>query len=470
MMLRLVSLAVALAATLPLMAKSPNVVIIYVDDMGYGDLGCYGAKDWKTPRLDALAKEGIRFTDFYVAQPVCSASRAALLTGCYPNRVGIGGALGPGAKIGINAEETTLAEVFKSKGYCTAAVGKWHLGHREEFLPTRHGFDSWLGLPYSNDMWPHHPSAKAGAYPPLPLFDDEKVIVASVDAAVQETLTSRYTERAVKFIADVGKKPFFLYVAYSMPHVPLFTTPEFRGKTRCLYGDIAQDIDTRVGQILDTLKEHKLSDDTLVIFASDNGPWLTYGDHAGTSGGLREGKGTVWEGGVRVPCVMRWPGVIPPGSVCREPAMTIDLLPTLAKVIGAELPQAKIDGLDIAPLIRAEASAKSPHSAFAFYYRDNQLQAIRSGQWKLLLPHTYLSVAGQQPGRNGKPGRSVSRKIDKPELYDLSTDVAESTDVAAKHPEVLRELLQQVEAYREDLGDSLTKRAGVNRRLPGRVP
>lgn len=452
-------------------AATPNVVIVFTDDQGYGDLGCFGAKGFATPNIDRLAKEGVRFTDFHVAQPVCSASRAALLTGCYSNRIGIHGALGPGARHGISDKELTLAELCKSKGYATGMAGKWHLGHHPQFLPTRHGFDSYLGLPYSNDMWPNHPEAKAGTYPPLPLFDNEKVINPNVSAAEQAQLTTQYTERAVKFIAENKSKPFFLYVAHSMPHVPLYVSDKFKGKSQQgTYGDVIMEIDWSVGRIAKALDEHKLTDTTLVIFTCDNGPWLSYGNHGGTSGPLREGKGTVWEGGVRVPFVARWPGTIPAGSVCTEPAMTIDVLPTIAKIIGAELPKHPIDGKDIGPLLRSEPGAKCPHEAYFHYYAQNELQAVRSGQWKLMLPHTYRTMQGQAPGKDGTPGKYRQMKIETPELYDLTADVGETKNVAADHPDVVKRLLGYAETARDDLGDSRTKRAGKGLREPGRVP
>jgi arylsulfatase A len=467
--------ALALAPVAPLRAadtpRLPNVVIVFTDDQGYGDLGCYGAKGFETPNIDRLAKEGVRFTDFHVSQPVCSASRCSLLTGCYANRLGIHGALGPNARHGIHADETTIAEVCKSKGYATGMVGKWHLGHHPQFLPTRHGFDSYLGLPYSNDMWPHHPEAKKGSYPNLPLIDGEKVINDDVTPEDQAKLTTMYTERAVKFIADNKAKPFFLYVAHSMPHVPLYVNDKFKGKSKAgLYGDVIMEIDWSVGEILKALDDAKVADNTLVIFTCDNGPWLSYGNHAGSSGGLREGKGTVWEGGVREPLVARWPGKIPAGSVCREPAMTIDILPTVAKIVGAELPKLKIDGLDIGPLLRGEPDAKCPHEAYFHYYNTGELQAVRSGKWKLMLPHTYRTMEGQPEGKDGKPGKYKQVKIEKPELYDLAADVAESKDVAATNPEVVKKLLALANAARDDLGDSLTKKVGKNVREPGRLP
>ncbi|AMV29587.1 Arylsulfatase [Gemmata sp. SH-PL17] len=466
------ALAALLFLTAPLRAAdTPNIVLVFTDDQGYGDVGCFGAKDFVTPNIDKLAKQGTKFTDFHVSQPVCSASRASLLTGCYANRLGIHGALGPNARHGIHANETTLAEVCKSRGYATGMVGKWHLGHHPQFLPTKHGFDSYFGLPYSNDMWPEHPEAKKGTYPPLPLIENEKIVDPNVTAAVQSQLTQRYTKHALDFITAHKSEPFFLYVAHSMPHVPLFASEAFRGKSKQgLYGDVIQEIDWSVGQILSALDEHKLADNTLVIFTCDNGPWLSYGNHAGAAGQLREGKGTVWEGGVRVPFVARWPGKIPAGSVCREPAMTIDVLPTVAKIIGADLPKTKIDGKDIGPLLRGEPNAKSPQEAYFHYYNTNELQAVRSGKWKLILPHTYRTMAGQPQGKDGTPGKYKQVKIEAPELYDLDADTGESQNVADANPDIVKRLLAFAESAREDLGDSLTKRVGKNTREPGRVP
>ena len=458
-----------LAATMA-PSSPPNVVIVFTDDQGYGDLGCFGAKGFSTPNVDRLAKDGIRFTDFHVSQPVCSASRCSILTGCYANRLGIHGALGPNARHGLHADETTIAEVLKPKGYATGIVGKWHLGHHPQFLPRRQGFDSYFGLPYSNDMWPHHPEAKAG-YPKLPLFENDTIVDDDVTAADQATLTARYTERAVRFIQANKAKPFFLYVAHSMPHVPLFPGEKFKGSSKQgTYGDVIQEIDWSVGEILKTLDEHDLAKNTLVIFTTDNGPWLSYGNHAGSAGALREGKGTVWEGGVRVPFVARWPGVVPAGAVCREPAMTIDLLPTIAKFAGAELPKAKIDGMDIGALLKNEPNAKSPQEAYWHYYGTGELQAVRSGKWKLMLPHTYRTMADQKDGADGTPGRYRQVKLTEPELYDLDTDVNESKNVAAANPEVMKRMLALAERARDDLGDSLTKRVGKGIREPGRLP
>lgn len=449
----------------------PNIVLIVTDDQGYGDVGCYGATGFKTPNLDRLAKEGIRFTDFHVSQPVCSASRASLLTGCYANRIGIHGALGPNARHGIHADETTLAELCKKRGYATGMVGKWHLGHHPQFLPTRHGFDSYFGLPYSNDMWPYHPEVKKGTYPNLPLFSNETILDSEITPEDQARLTTQYTERAVQFIVANKAKPFFLYLAHSMPHVPLFVSQRHHGKSaQGLYGDVMEELDWSVGEILKALEEHKLVENTLVMFTSDNGPWLSYGNHAGSAGGLREGKGTVWEGGVRVPFIARWPRQIPAGSVCREPTMTIDILPTVAKILGEPLPKHPIDGKDIGPLLRAEPGAKSPQEAYFHYYQVGELQAVRSGRWKLMLPHTYRTMQGQPPGKDGTPGRYRQVTIERPQLYDLVADPNETHDVAAANPEVVQRLLKLAELARQELGDSLTQRTGTGVREPGRLP
>ena len=443
-------------------ARPPNVVIVFTDDLGYADVGCFGAKGYETPNIDRLAKEGVRFTDFYVAQAVCSASRTALLTGCYPNRLGILGALGPASTNGISDDETTLAEVFKSRGYATAIYGKWHLGHHPRFLPTRHGFDEYFGLPYSNDMWPKHPTAK---FPDLPLIENEKTIERNPD---QKQLTTWYADHATRFIEKNRDQPFFLYVAHSMPHVPLHVSDKFAGKSKMgLFADVILEIDWSVGQILEALKKHNLDDNTLVIFTSDNGPWLSYGNHAGSAAPLREGKGTSWDGGVREPCAMRWPGKIPAGHVCREPAMTIDILPTMAKLIGADLPKNKIDGLDIWPLISGKAEAKCPHEALYFYW-DCHLQAIRSGQWKLHFPHQYRTLNGKPGGKDGQP--VPYEQAETPlVLFDLATDPGETINVADKHPDVVERLKKLAEVAREDLGDSATKQEGKGVREPGRV-
>lgn len=442
--------------------RPPNVVLIFCDDLGYADVGCYGARGYKTPNIDRLARQGVRFTDFYVAQAVCSASRAALLTGCYPNRINVLGALHPLVKIGIHSNEVTIAELLKQRDYATAIYGKWHLGHHPPFLPTRHGFDDYFGLPYSNDMWPHHPTTKTN-YPPLPLIEGEQTIQLMPD---QTQLTTWYTERAVRFIERNKARPFFLYLPHTMPHVPLFVSDKFRGKSkRGLFGDVIQEIDWSVGQIMAVLKQHRLDEHTLVVFTSDNGPWLSYGDHGGSAGRLREGKGTTFEGGARVPFIARWPGKIPGGSVCREPAMTIDLLPTLAKITSTTLPTHPIDGLDIGPLLFGRRGARSPHEALFFYW-DRHLQAVRSGPWKLHLAHSYVKPV--PPGNGGQPGKITNPAIELA-LFNLDDDPSETKDLAATRPEVVARLQDLARKAREELGDSATKQTGRGVRGPGRV-
>ena len=444
--------------------RSPNIVILFADDVGYGDVGVFGARDYRTPRLDRMAAEGARFTDFYVAQPVCGASRASLLTGCYANRIGLAGAPCHTARHGIHPDETTLGELVKSRDYATAVFGKWHLGHRPPFLPTRNGFDEYFGLPYSNDMWPYHPTAR-NYFTPVPLMEGEEVIALNPDMT---RLTKWYTDRAVRFIERNRERPFLLYVAYSMAHVPLFATAKHRGESgQGLYGDVMEEIDASAGTILDTLARCGIDDDTLVIFTSDNGPWLSYGNHGGSAGPLREGKGTTWEGGVREPFIARWPGKIPAGHVCREPAMTIDLFPTVARLTGARLPDRKIDGMDIWPLLTGEPGAKSPHEAFYFYYHQNDFEAMRSGKWKLVFPHRYHSLTGT-PGMDGRPAGYTQAACGL-ELYDLENDIGETRNVIDAHPEVRARLEALAEKAREDLGDRLTKREGKNRRPAGRV-
>ena len=432
--------------------RPPNFVIIFIDDMGYADIGPFGARGYATPNLDRMASEGRRFTDFYVSQAVCSASRASLMTGCYNVRVGILGALNHTANHGISANEMTLAEVVKQKGYATACFGKWHLGHHPKFLPTSHGFDEYLGLPYSNDMWPFHPEA-GGNYPDLPLIEGTRVVDAQVTADDQSQLTTRYTERAVQFIEKNKERPFLVYLPHAMVHVPLHVSEKYRGQSqRGLFGDVVMEIDWSVGQILDTLRKHGLDRDTLVIFTSDNGPWLSYGEHAGSAGPLREGKGTMFDGGCRVPTVMWWPGRIPANSVCRVPAMTIDVLPTIAHLVGAKLPDHKIDGQNIWPLIAGEADARSPQEAYFFYW-GNELHAVRMGQWKLHFPHAFRTLGGKPGGVGGRPVSYENGRIEL-SLFDLDNDIGETQNVAEKHPDVVARIQKLADAMRADLGDA----------------
>lgn len=446
---------------------APNVVIIFVDDMGYADIGAYGATAYSTPHLDQMALEGVRFTDFYVSQPVCSASRTALLTGMYSNRLGIHGALGPGNTHGLHADEVTLAELFRSKAYATAIYGKWHLGHHAPFLPTRHGFDDLYGIPYSNDMWPFHPE-NPEAWGDLPTLEGEAVVGYNTD---QTRFTTDFTERGVAFIEQsvAAGTPFFLYLAHPMPHVPLFVSEEREGHSGAgLYGDVIKEIDWSVGQILAALETAGVDDETLVLFASDNGPWLSYGNHAGTAGPLREGKGTVFEGGVRVPFLARWPGVLPVGTTVHTPAMTIDVFPTLAELIDADLPPHGLDGKSIWPLLTGE-STTSPQEAYYFYYHRNELQGLRSGRWKLHFPHGYRTMEGQAPGKDGLPGTYDYSARTGLELYDLDADLSETTNVADQHPDVVARLTALADSMRADLGDALTGVEGTGQREPGRV-
>lgn len=457
--------------------KLPNFVLIFIDDMGYGDLGCYGATGYSTPNLDKMAAQGMRFSNFYAAQAVSSASRAGLLTGCYPNRIGFSGALMPDARIGINAEETTIAEMLKPKGYATAAFGKWHLGHHRQFLPLQNGFDEYLGLPYSNDMWPVNfdgtrnipPAYKNKLnYPELPLIKGNDKIREIKTLDDQAELTTLYTEAAVDFIKRNKKQPFFLYLAHSMPHIPLAVSSKFKGKSeQGLYGDVIMEIDWSVGEIMKTLEANGLAENTVVIFTSDNGPWLNFGNHAGSAGGLREGKGTSFEGGQRVPCLVKWPGHVPAGVVCGKLASTIDVLPTFAAIAGAPLPSRKIDGVNISALLHNVPNA-SPREYFLYYYNKNSLEGVRKGNWKLMLPHPSRSYLGVQPGNDGFPG-GYSKITTGLELYDLRRDPGEQYNVADQYPEVVSDLQKIVEMARKDLGDDLTNAPGENRREPGRM-
>ena len=455
----------------------PNIIIVFTDDQGYGDLGSFGATGFQTPYLDQLAQQGMRFTHFYVGQPVCSASRAALMTGCYPNRVGITGALFPHSNHGINQNETTIAEMLKPLGYATGVFGKWHLGHHQPFLPLQHGFDEYFGIPYSNDMWPVEfdgtpvtdTTIRKGKFPPLPLVDGDSTAEFVTDLAGQDQLTTRYTERAVDFIKRHHTQPFFLYLPHSMAHVPLGVSDKFKGKSaQGLYGDVMMEIDWSVGQIMETLDQYGISENTLLIFTTDNGPWLNFGNHGGSSGGLREGKGTTYEGGQRVPCIMRWPQQIPAGVVNHQLASTMDLLPTIAKITGADLPPLKIDGVDISTLLQGNTT-KSPRETLYYYYHRNDLEAVRHKQWKIVLPHvTTQSYRKVLPGNDGWPGPYNKDTTDLA-LYDLRRDPGENYDVKELYPEVVEMMLGIVQQAREDLGDNLTETEGKNVREPGKL-
>jgi arylsulfatase A-like enzyme len=462
----LLALGTVAAQSPPAPSRPPNIILVFADDLGYADIAPFHtgrrAERPRTPHLDRLAAEGIRLTDFYVPMAVCTASRAALLTGAYPTRVSLSGALDHTAQHGLNPDEMTIAEVLKQRGYATALYGKWHLGHQAPFLPTRQGFDEYFGLPYSNDMWPRHPENK-GYYPDLPLFDGDRIVQLDPD---QSQLTRQYTDRAVRFIEQHRGRPFFLYLAHTMPHVPLFASAGFTGASgQGLYGDVIAEIDWSIGRLLETLRRNDLDNQTLVIFTSDNGPWLSYGNHAGSAGPLREGKQTAFEGGVRVPFIARWPGRIPKGVTQHQPAMTIDLLPTFAAMAGASGPVLPIDGRDIGTLLANRRGATTPHDALYFYW-GNELHAVRSGRWKLHLPHPYRAV--EVAGRDGLPGRLVRKELEL-SLFDLEKDPGESTNLAARYPAEVERLMRFVERAREDLGDALAQRTGRHVRPAGRL-
>jgi len=440
--------------------QKPNVVVIFIDDEGYGDVGCYGATGWETPYIDQMAANGMKFTNFYSPQPVCSASRAGLMTGCYPNRIGFSGALFPRHEIGINQEEYTMAEMFKDQGYATACFGKWHLGWQKEFLPLQHGFDEFTGIPYSNDMWPRdnvtgekYPEGHRRAdFPELPLIEGDEVASYITSMADQDKLTTHFTEKAVDFIHRNADQPFFVYVPHVMPHIPLGVSDKFRGKSdQGFYGDVMMEIDWSVGEIINALKENGIEENTIVVFTTDNGPWLNYGNHAGSSGGLREGKTTSWEGGQRVPFIIQWPAKVPPGMVCNKLGCAIDLLPTFAAITDADLPEKKIDGVNISALFMGDFSS-NPRETILYYYGKNNLNGVRKGNWKLVMPHTWRSY-DTEPGMNGVGGKRIPTTIKEPELYNMMRDPGEQYNVFKYHPEKVEELMKVVEQARAELGD-----------------
>ncbi|MFN5641516.1 MAG: sulfatase [Sphingobacteriales bacterium] len=457
-------------------SKLPNIVLILMDDMGFGDLSCYGAADINTPNLDKLASEGIRFTNFVTSQAVCSASRSSLLTGCYANRLGISGALMPRSPIGLSHDETTIPELLKQKNYATAAYGKWHLGDHKTFLPRNHGFDEYFGIPYSNDMWPIGYDGKPAmsntnkaSHPPLPLIDGEETITTLNSLEQQSVLTGLLTDKAISFIERNKKLPFFIYLAHPMPHVPISTPDAFRGKSKQgLYGDVIQEVDANVGRMVKKIKQLGLDKNTLFIFTSDNGPWLNFGNHAGSTGGFREGKGTTFEGGHRVPCIMRWKDEVPAGLVLNQLASTLDIFTTIASITGASLPNKKIDGVYLYPLIKGDLTQK-PRDEFYYYYRKNSLEAVRKENWKLVFQHPSRSYINQIPGKDGLPGPAPENIIMATALYDLTSDPFEKIDLKEKFPEIVKILEAIAEKARQDLGDELQNRIGDNVRSAGKI-
>ena len=440
--------------------QPPNFIVIFCDDLGYGDLGCYGSRDHDTPRLNQMATEGVRFTNTYVPSPVCSPSRSGLMTGCYPKRIGLDSGedfvvLLPGDPIGLSTEETTISSILKQQGYVTKMVGKWHLGDQPEFSPLRHGFDEYFGLPYSNDMLCDHPQTNAliPPCPPLPLVRQEKVIEADPN---QVSLTDRYLVDSLRFIHDNRDRPFFLYLAHMYVHVPIYTPMRFHsGSRNGPYGSAVAHLDFTTGAILDTLRNLNLDNNTLVIFTSDNGAGSPRNPEGidkrrqslggvGSNLPLRGGKGTTWEGGMREPFIA-WGGMVPKGGECHEICTTLDLLPTFAAMAGATIPGDKIiDGANISALVTGDETAITPHEEF-FYYAagTHNLDAVRSGKWKL--------------------------HLDKNELYDLETDQGETTNLFDQEPVIVRELLDRADNCRDDLGDARTNIKGKNCRPAGRV-
>ncbi len=415
----------------------PNIVVIFADDQGYQDLGCFGSPLVETPNIDSLARQGMRFTNFYSAYCVCSASRASLMTGCYQPRLSMPGVLGPNSRVGLHPDEVTIADMLKTRDYATMCIGKWHLGDHPETLPTAQGFDHYFGLPYSNDMarrkgWGNNAEAldkiwrlKKWDIYNNSLYRDTEVVESPLN---QVTMTDRYTEEAVKFIRKNKDNPFFLYFPHTMVHVPLFVSDDrYEPDPHKAYKLAVEHVDWSVGQILKTLEELGISDNTLVVYSSDNGPWLSKKHHGGSALPLRAGKGTTYEGGMRVPGIMRWPARIPAGTVCHEVAGTIDMLPTIASLAGADLPDHPIDGLDVSALL-TNPKAASPHREKGFfYYKNSKVEAVRKGKWK-------LRVAGKEP-----------------ELYDLDADIGESKNLAQSRPEIVRELKELIAKYDADL-------------------
>ena len=418
-------------------ARSPNVVVIFIDDMGYGDIGPYGATKQRTPHLDRMAKEGMKLTSFYAA-PVCSVSRAQMMTGCYGARVSVPGVYFPGQSVGLNPSELTVAERLKEKGYATQIIGKWHLGDQPEFLPTRQGFDHYLGIPYSNDMLKKSADTKI---PVVPLLRDEK-IVELMDGDAQTRLVEIYTKEAVDFIGRNKDKPFYLYFAHNAVHTPIHPGAAFAGKSsNGRFGDWVEEVDWSVGQVLEALRSQGLDKDTLVVFTSDNGPWLVKGTDGGSAGPLRGGKGSTWEGGVREPTIAWWPGHVPAGSVNDAVAGTIDLLPTFVSLAGGTVPATPvIDGRDITSILLGQSkdSAREAHYYFAAY----DLQAVRQGRWK-------LALAPQSEGMNAKKGPKLAAGL---RLYDLDAEIGEQTDVAAQHPDIVAKLKALADKMAAEIG------------------
>jgi arylsulfatase A-like enzyme len=459
--------------------SKPNIVIINMDDMGYGDTEPYGMTGIPTPHFNQIAKEGMRLTNFNAGQAICTASRAALLTGCYPNRIGMSGVLLPGAKHALNPKEETIASLLKKSGYKTANYGKWHLGNNLPYWPTNYGFDEFFGIPYSHDVWPidydgyslvTDPKDLRSTFPPLPLISNTTVIDTIRNIKEASKLTTLFTEKAVGFIKKNKKQPFFLYLTHPLPHAPLAVSDKFKGKSDLgLFGDVIMEIDWSIGEILKTLDNEGLTKNTVVMVTSDNGPWLFFGDNAGSSGGFREGKSTTWEGGTRVPFLIRWPGKIESGTVNGSLITNMDLLPTIADITGAALPENKIDGLDFLSLLTGKTN-KGPRDNFYYYFGvgSNNLEAIRYKHWKLVFPHKSTTYNKNVLGKGGLRGKGSVVEVPLA-LYDLAHDPGEIRDVQELYPEIVVEIQKIAETAREDLGDDLTNKIGKNVRKPAIV-
>ncbi len=457
----IIAALITIAGYLTAAEQRPNFIILFCDNLGYGDVGCFGSKKHRTPAIYRMAQEGMRFTSFYSTSGVCTPSRASLMTGCYPRRVNLqsdptgGPVMIAVSQRGIHANEITVAEILKQQGYATTIIGKWHLGDQPPFLPTRHGFDSWFGIPYSDDMGSRPPVGKQPARPPLPLMRNETVVETEPN---RNLLTRRYTEEAIKFMRDNRERPFFLYLPHAMPgstRAPFASDP-FRGKSaNGPWGDSVEELDWSTGQILDALKALKLDERTLVIWTSDNGA-PRRNPPQGSNLPLKGWGYTTAEAGHRVPCVMRWPGKIPAGKTCNELTTLMDLLPTFAHLAGTTAPKDRtIDGHDIWPLMTGKPDARTPYDAFYYYYLE-QLQAVRSGPWKLYLP---LTEKWQNFRRDAKPAPA--------ELYDLDADISETDNRAKGHPDVVQRLMKFAEEARADLGDY--DRPGKDQRPAGFV-
>ena len=429
--------------------SKPNVVIIFLDDSGYSDFTPFGQTNIKTPNVQKLADEGIMFKNFYVPQAVCSASRSALISGCYPERTKVFGAHGPNER-GLETSFPTMGELFKSAGYKTAVFGKWHCGDQSETRPQNRGYDETCGLMYSNDMWKHHPENPEywGRYP-LQFWENGKVIIEDVDSTDQKMLTKWYTEHAVDFINRHKDEPFLLYVPHSMPHVPLFVSDEFEGRSGVgLYGDVMLEIDWSVGQINKALKDNGIEKNTIVIFTSDNGPWISYGNHAGTTP-FREAKGTTFDGGTRSACIIKYPAVLKGGKASERAFLTIDLLPTLCHLADVPLPETEIDGKNVWDLIEGKEGAENPHEYYAFTNNSN-FEAVMSGdgKWKLHLPHNYRTMT-EIKGKDGMPGKYKQAKIEL-SLFDMENDPYETTNVIENYPEIAEKLMEFAESHKAE--------------------